>query len=81
MRSFGLGLFLTISVVSFVVLWFLWVLVIVSSGGSLDECDRGYCGALGEWSYAHGIIVNAVIAAVALLAAYFVAKNAARRRA
>jgi|EndMetStandDraft_4_1072995.scaffolds.fasta_scaffold432489_3 hypothetical protein len=51
---------------SIIVLYVIWFAVIVMSGGAFDECDRGDCGTLGEWWYAHP---DPVLAAVVVLGA------------
>jgi hypothetical protein len=44
-----------------------WIVVIVATGGDFTECDRGECGALGEFQYQTWPLVPLAVLALALV--------------
>jgi hypothetical protein len=64
----------------FLGLYLLLALVVLVSGGTLIECDRADCGTVGDWWYSHSHLVFALVLALALVFASFVALRHFRQR-
>jgi hypothetical protein len=78
MRWLSAALIVVVSAsVSFVVLWFIWILVIVFFGGT--ECDRGECPALGEWADENRGFFQVVLVTMSVLVGLFVARASLRK--
>ena len=73
--------FLLLTLVAFVLLAVAWLALIQVSGGSFVECDRGECGALGEFTTGAGFpVVALALLALAASFAWWVARRLGRRR-
>ena len=70
--------FLLVTVAVFVVLVFGWLGLIVATGGSFTECDRGDCGSLGEFSVNTSPLMPLVFIAIALGAAWAFVRRSGR---
>jgi uncharacterized membrane protein len=58
---------------AFLGLYIVLALVVLVTGGTLIECDRGDCGAVGEWWHGHSRLVGGFVVAVAALVGCLVA--------
>ena len=71
--------FLLATVAVFFVLVLGWLGLIVATGGSFTECDRGDCGSLGEFSVNTSPLMPLVFLSIAPVAAWAVVGRSSRR--